>query len=87
MKPSTTVALEDVKAVVIDALGVEERAGTLDADTPLLDSLPELDSMGTLQLVLELEDRFGIVIEGEDLTVDVFGTLASLTAFIDRKRC
>ena len=45
MELSSAVALEDVKAVVVETLGVEDRADTLDADTPL-STLPELDSMG-----------------------------------------
>jgi acyl carrier protein len=82
---TTAVDIEAVKAVVVETLGVEDRADALDASTPLLGSLPELDSMAVLELVLELEQRFGIVVEGEDVTADVFETLASLTAFVDDK--
>jgi acyl carrier protein len=82
---STTIDIDAVKAVVVETLGVEDRAGTLDASTPLFGSLPELDSMAVLELVLELEQRFGITIEGEDVTADVFETLASLAAFVDEK--
>jgi acyl carrier protein len=85
MEVSTAVALEDVKAAVVETLGVEDRADSLDATTPLLGSLPELDSMAVLELVLELEQRFGIVVEGEDVTAEVFETLVSLTAFVDGK--
>ena len=48
-------------------------------------SLPELDSIAVMELVLALEERFGITVEGEDVTADVFETLASLTAFVDAK--
>jgi len=82
---STTIDIDAVKAVVVETLGVEDRADTLDASTPLFGSLPELDSMAVLELVLELEQRFGITIEGEDVTADVFETLASLAAFVDEK--
>jgi acyl carrier protein len=82
---TTAVDIEAVKAVVVETLGVEDRADALDASTPLLGSLPELDSMAVLELVLELEQRFGIVVEGEDVTADVFETLASLTAFVADK--
>ena len=85
MEVSTAVALEDVKTIVVETLGVEDRADSLDATTPLLGSLPELDSMAVLELVLELEQRFGIVVDGEDVTAEVFETLASLTAFVDSK--
>jgi acyl carrier protein len=80
------IDIDAVKAVVIETLGVEDRADALDADTPLLGALPELDSMAVLELVLELEQRFGITIEGEDVTADVFETLGSLAAFVDSKK-
>jgi hypothetical protein len=44
------VGLEAVKDVVVASLGVEERADAIDADTQLLGSLPELDSMAVLVL-------------------------------------
>jgi acyl carrier protein len=85
MDVNTTIDIGAVKAVVVETLGVEDRADAIDATTPLLGSLPELDSMAVLELVLELEQRFGIAIEGEDVTAEVFDTLASLTAFVDGK--
>ena len=81
-----TIDIDAVKAVVVETLGVEDRAHALAADTPLLGSLPELDSMAVLELVLELEERFGITIEGEDVTAEVFETLGSLAAFVDGKK-
>ena len=86
MDTKATIDIDAVKAVVVETLGVEDRADALDASTPLLGSMPELDSMAVLELVLELEQRFGITIEGEDVTADVFETLGSLNAFIDDKR-
>jgi acyl carrier protein len=85
MELSTTVAVEDVKAIVVETLGIEDRVDTLDAATPLLGSLPELDSMAVLELVVEFEQRFDIVIEGEDVTAEVFETLGTLTAFVEAK--
>ena len=82
---SSTTDIADVKVVVVETLGVEDRAATIGPTTPLLGSLPELDSMAVLEVVLELERRFGIAIDGEDVTAEVFETLASLTAFVDRK--
>jgi acyl carrier protein len=85
MDLNTAIDIDAVKAVVVETLGVEDRAHALDATTPLLGYLPELDSMAVLELVLELEQRFGITIEGEDVTADVFENLASLAAFVDGK--
>jgi acyl carrier protein len=81
-----TIDIDDVKAVVVETLGVSDRAAAIDAGTPLLGSLPELDSMAVLELVMALEERFGIEVEGEDVTAEAFETLASLAAFVDEKR-
>jgi acyl carrier protein len=35
--------------------------------------------------VHDLEASFGIVVEDEDLSADIFDTLRDLTAFVDRK--
>jgi acyl carrier protein len=85
MSLNPTIDVEDVKAVVVETLGVEDRAAAIDATTPLLGSLPELDSMAVLELVMALEERFGIEIEGEDVTAEVFENLASIAAFVDAK--
>jgi acyl carrier protein len=85
MELSSVVTVEDVKAIVVETLGIEDRADTLDAGTPLFGSLPELDSMAVLELMLELEQRFGIELENEDISAEVFENLASLTEFVESK--
>jgi acyl carrier protein len=84
VEQSTDVTGE-VKAVLVETLGVEDRAATIDASTPLLGSLPELDSMAVLELVAALEQRFGIAVDDDDVTAEVFESLGSLTAFVQEK--
>src|SRR6266545_4523764 len=62
----TGTTFADVKAVLITTLGVEDRAGSLDAATPLFGSLPELDSMAVVELLCALEARFGITIDYDE---------------------
>jgi acyl carrier protein len=85
MDPNTTTSIESVKAVIVETLGLEDRAGTIDAATPLLGALPELDSLAVAELVVALEARFGIVFDGDDVTAEAFETLASLSELVDRK--
>jgi acyl carrier protein len=85
MDVNTAIDINAVRAVVVETLGVEDRSDALDATSPLLGSVPELDSMAVLELVFALEQRFGITIEGQDVTADVFETVASLAAFVDSK--
>ena len=42
--------VDDVKGVLVDTLGIEDRAATIDASTPLFGSLPELDSLAVVEL-------------------------------------
>ena len=78
--------LDDVKAVLVETLGIEDRAMSLDGDTPLFGSMPELDSLAVVQLVTSLEERFGFQVDDEDVTGDVFETVGSLAAFVERNR-
>jgi acyl carrier protein len=82
---NSSIALDDVKAVLVETLGVEDRADSIDASTELFGNLPELDSMAVMELVFALEARFGIEVEGEDVSAEVFETLGSLTAFVESK--
>jgi len=85
MDLTRTTTLEGVKAVLVEILGIEDRAETLDASTPLLGSLPELDSMAVLELVVALEQRFGITIDDDEVTAEVFETVGTLATFVDRQ--
>lgn len=83
---NATPAIAEVKAAVVETLGIENRAETIDATTPLLGALPELDSLAVLELVVELERRFGITVEDEELSADAFATLGALTEFVSEHR-
>jgi acyl carrier protein len=76
---------ENVKAVVVATLDIKDRADDLVPESQLLGSLPELDSIAVVELVVALQDRFGIEIEDDEVIGDVFETLGQLTAFIDSK--
>lgn len=81
----TETTTQDVKAVLVSVLGIEDRAATIEASTPLLGSLPELDSMAVLELIAALEQRFGVTIDDDEVTAEVFDTLATLAALIESK--
>jgi acyl carrier protein len=79
-----TIDVADVITAVIETLAIEDRADALDASTPLA-SIAELDSMAVIELIVELERRFGITFDDEDVTSEVFETIGSLVAFVDAK--
>lgn len=77
--------LNDVKNVLIDVLNLGPAGEALDANSPLLGSLPELDSMAVVSLIGALEERFGIAIDDDDISASTFDTLGSLAAFVEQK--
>lgn len=78
-------ALPRVIDTLIRTLGLEDRAGSLGPMTPLFGSMPELDSLAVVELAVALEGDFDIVIDDEDFTDDVFGTIGSLAAYVERQ--
>jgi acyl carrier protein len=80
------VSVDEVKEVLVETLGVQDRAASIAETTPLIGSLPELDSMAVLELITALERRFGITVEDEELNAELFETLGSLAAFVEGKR-
>jgi acyl carrier protein len=77
--------LEEVKAVVVVTLDIEEQADDLGPETGLYGNLPELDSLTVLKLVVALQKRFGIEIEMGEVVGDIFDTLGQLAAFVESK--
>ena len=57
----------------------------LDADTALLGSLPELDSMAVVNLLLALEEHFGITVDDDEIGARHFATVGTLSAFVQAK--
>lgn len=81
----TSPTFAEVTLVVSRALGLEGRADSLTPATRLLDSVPEFDSMAVLKVILALEERFGITIEDDEVSGELFETLGTLAEFVERK--
>lgn len=81
-----TDTFHEVKVVLVDTLGIHDRADTLEPSTELFGGLPELDSLAVVELVAALEARFDMEIDEDELTGETFETLGSLTEFVASKR-
>jgi acyl carrier protein len=80
MESATT--FDNVKQVVVETLGIQDRAAELGPQTALLGSIPELDSMAVLEVVLAIEQHFHIEIDASEMTGEVFETFGSLAEFV-----
>jgi acyl carrier protein len=88
MTSSTDVSpaiFEDVKAVVVVTLGIEDQADDLGPETGLYGNFAELDSLTVVKLIVALRKRFGIEIALGEVVGDVLYTLGGLAAFVESK--
>jgi acyl carrier protein len=77
--------LEEVRNVLSDVLVLDGRKHFLTEESPLLGSMPELDSMAVVGLLTALEEHFGITFEDDEISAEVFETLGSLSRFVEDK--
>ncbi len=75
----------EVKSILGEVLQLGARAESLTADTALLGSLPELDSMAVATVIAGIEERFGVFVEDDELSAETFATVGSLAAFVEQK--
>jgi acyl carrier protein len=75
-------AVKEVTRVIDDVLSLQGRSAGFTRDTPLLGAIPELDSMAVVSLITTLEERFGIVIDDDDIDGSTFATVGSVADFV-----
>jgi len=77
----------DLARNILDsALQLGGRARTFGVETPLLGSIPELDSMAVVHIVTAIEEQLGVTVADDEITADTFETLGSLAHFIEQKQ-
>ena len=76
-----------LRAILGDVLGLgaDQLAGFTD-HTGLFGQLPELDSMAVAGLLTEIEDRFDIVIDDDEVDGELLESFGALRAFIAARR-
>lgn len=79
MRPDTD---RQLRVILEDVLGLAPGlAASFTDDSGLFGELPELDSMAVAGLLTDMEDRFGIVIDEDDVDGEIFATYGSLLDF------
>jgi acyl carrier protein len=78
-------SIEQVKCLLTETLNLGERGSDLRADSALLGSIPELDSMAVINIISGLEEYFNIEIHDDEISASIFDSVGSLAAFIDHK--
>ncbi|WP_370178433.1 phosphopantetheine-binding protein [Alteriqipengyuania sp.] len=84
--PARTQIDETLRAILRDVLGLSaERAEDLTPESGLFGHLPELDSQAVADLLTEMEDRFDIIIEDDEIDGDHLETYGGLLALAEAK--
>lgn len=76
---------KEVLSILDEILSLKGRAAGFTLATPLLGAIPELDSMAVVALITTLEERFGIVVEDDEIDGAVFASVGTLVEFIQGK--
>ena len=80
-----TELFAEVKELALNILQTDDSNNAIDIDTPLLGHLPEFDSMSVVAILTAIEDQYGVVIDDDEVSGDVFVTWRALTDFVQEK--
>ncbi|HEU5249605.1 MAG TPA: phosphopantetheine-binding protein [Thermoanaerobaculia bacterium] len=75
-----------VKDLIVRRLKLDIDPGSIQDDAPLFGEGLGLDSIDALELVLGLEQEFGIKVEDEEVGVKAFASVNALVDFIEQKK-
>lgn len=75
----------EIVKILDEILHLGDRAKKLSNASPLLGAIPELDSMAVVAILTSIEERFGLVVEDDELDGKVFETVGSLAEFVNAK--
>lgn len=75
----------EVLRLLDEVLSLGGRSDAFTRDTPLLNAIPELDSMAVVTLITTMEERFDIVVEDDDIDGATFATVGTLVDFVGSK--
>ena len=77
--------MDTVKTLLRDTLQLGARVDNFDRSTPLLGSIPELDSMAVVTVITAIEETFDVEVDDDEITAETFETVGSLSDFVDQK--
>ena len=76
---------KEILDILDEVLSLKGRAAKFDLDTQLLGAVPELDSMAVVGVINMVEERFGMIVEDDDIDGTTFETVGTLVLFVDSK--
>ena len=75
----------EVVRVLDEVLSLNGRSASFTRSTHLIGAIPEFDSMAVVSLITAIEERFGIMVDDDDIDGETFATVGSLADFVSGK--
>lgn len=76
---------QELKEMIVERLFLDVEPAQIGDDENLMESY-EIDSVNLFEIVVGLEESFGISVEDEDFSVDLFASVDTLAEFVEQKR-
>jgi acyl carrier protein len=81
----TTTIINQLKEILVNKLDVNLTYEDIDENASLYEDGLGLDSIAIVELIVLIEKEFAVGIEDEELNVDLFKSLNTLSGFIRQK--
>ena len=76
--------LNELKFKIVDILNLQDvNPGTIDPDEQLVGGRLGIDSIDVLEMVMMIEQDYGLVIDNKELGAQVFASLKTLAAYVN----
>ena len=85
MHDTITPITRRVKQALVQALGLDVNPDEIDDNEPLFGEGLGADSIASLEIVFALEEEFGFEVDDEDLQVELFDSVRTLSQYIAEK--
>lgn len=79
------VSLNDIKGIIGSVLQLGSRVEQFDRSTQLLGSVPEFDSMAVVSVITAIEENYGVIVDDDEVSADIFETVGDLLDFVTEK--
>lgn len=74
-----------IKQMIVERLFLSVEPDKIPDDAPLMETYG-IDSVALFELVVGLEDEFGVVMEDVDFQIEAFHTVNSIAEFVESKQ-
>lgn len=77
--------LDEIIRILADTLQLGDRAEQLTRESPIMGEIPEFDSMAVVTVLTMVEEEYGVEIDDDEVSAEIFETVGSLEKFVQGK--